>query len=408
MFFTAMSLGLTARSEQRLAWRGRAISDFSGPATIGARAAQHHRVVRKMYCANRMPHCEGASTRCPVVRSQKGPKTATDEISHQERCAAAVRLRESAPFRRRQRLGTALREPSMPTSARALTGPPFVLIATNARRALLALAVAVGTASCGPREVLPPVSPAPIAACLTLVVRDETARKDVYDRDVQKAVRTSFEQGMVSAGFNVLEDATLPHDLLARLVVTPGSRLESGARVTATLTLEHSGQVVDRIESSAPQEAPGYDAVAATDLVISSSDHRSLRRLPTHFATPSPGNTSPPLLCAWRWLQRRVRSTRHRFPPRRSPRSTIRRQWPRTFLRCPRRRRVPLRFSRGLPSRRRTHSSLGSRTTRPAPAPRAPARTRCGSPISPMGPSACRKRTSSSCSTTRRTTLPLT
>ena len=89
----------------------------------------------------------------------------------------------------------------------------------------------------------------------------------MYERDVQKAVRASFEEAMIGAGFNVLTDPALPHDLLARVEVHPGSRLETGARVRAVLTLEARGKAIDRFEVSAPQEAAGYGGVVADQLV---------------------------------------------------------------------------------------------------------------------------------------------
>ena len=147
-------------------------------------------------------------------------------------------------------------------------------------RALL-LSMSIGMAACGGGEVLPPVSPAPVAACLTLVLREDKARENVYDRDVQKAVRAWVEEGMVSAGFNVLADPSLPHDLLARIEIEPGSRVESGARVRATLTLESQGKVVDRIEASAAQEAAGYDNAIADVGAQALADSAALARLRT-------------------------------------------------------------------------------------------------------------------------------
>ena len=133
------------------------------------------------------------------------------------------------------------------------------------RRALL-LSVSLGLAGCGGPPTLPALSPAPVAACLTLVVQD-TPLPNVSDRDVQKAVRASFEEAMVGAGFNVLADQALPHDLVARLEVTPGSRIESGTRVRAILTLERGGKVIDRIESSLAQATAGYQTTLADALV---------------------------------------------------------------------------------------------------------------------------------------------
>src|SRR5258706_16179244 len=108
-------------------------------------------------------------------------------------------------------------------------------------RPALAFSVLLGLAACSPGVAPQPVTPAPVAACLTLVVRDERQLQNVYDRDVQKAVRGSFEEAMTGAGFNVLADPALPHDLVARLSIEPGSRVESGAKVRARLTLERGG-----------------------------------------------------------------------------------------------------------------------------------------------------------------------
>src|ERR1700677_2659283 len=122
--------------------------------------------------------------------------------------------------------------------------------------------------ACSAAPALPPPPPAaPIAACLTLVVQEGKPVGNLYDRDVQKAVRTSFEEAMIGAGFNVLTDPALPHDLVARVDVEPGSRVETGARVRAVLTLEARGKAVDRIEVSSPQEAPGYGGAVADQLV---------------------------------------------------------------------------------------------------------------------------------------------
>jgi hypothetical protein len=126
--------------------------------------------------------------------------------------------------------------------------------------------VAVFLAACG-SEVVPAATPAPLAACLTFAVSDEQAMPTSYERDVQKEVRTSFETAMVEAGFNVLGDPSLPHDLTARLSIVPGSRVETGARVHAFLSLESEGKAVDQIEVSAPQEAPGYGGAIADQLV---------------------------------------------------------------------------------------------------------------------------------------------
>lgn len=136
-----------------------------------------------------------------------------------------------------------------------------------APRALL-LSLGLAAAACGgPERSLPPIAPAPVAACLTLVVAEEGPRADAYDRQIQKAVRASFEEAMVGAGFNVLGDPALPHDLLATVTIDAGSRIASGSRVTATLTLTRNGQTIDRLEASAPRETPGYEGAVADALV---------------------------------------------------------------------------------------------------------------------------------------------
>ena len=94
----------------------------------------------------------------------------------------------------------------------------------------VALFLAVAALGGCQREVLPAVAPAPVSACLTFAVQEEGVRADAYDRDVQRAVRSTTETALVGAGFNVLEDASQPHDLVARITTVPGSRLETNAQ----------------------------------------------------------------------------------------------------------------------------------------------------------------------------------
>lgn len=106
-----------------------------------------------------------------------------------------------------------------------------------------------------------------MAACLTLSLREEPTKENAYGRDVQRAVRTSFELAVVAAGFNVVADPALPHDLEATLLTLPGSRVESGAQVRATMKLTHGDKVIDTLEATAAQEAQGFDGAVADQLV---------------------------------------------------------------------------------------------------------------------------------------------
>ncbi|MEP7119394.1 MAG: caspase family protein [Byssovorax sp.] len=133
------------------------------------------------------------------------------------------------------------------------------------RNAVLCLVV-VALTGCQ-REVLPAVAPAPISACLTFVVQEEGVRADAYDRDVQSAVRATTETALVGAGFNVLEDPSQPHDLVARITTVPGSRLETNARVQTRIALESGGKIVATLDASAPQDGKDYDGAIADQLV---------------------------------------------------------------------------------------------------------------------------------------------
>jgi len=132
------------------------------------------------------------------------------------------------------------------------------------RKTILCLA-AVGLAACS--EKLPVVAPTPHAAGLTFVVQDDSVVGNAYDREVQNAVRTTTETALVGAGFNVLEDAKLPHDLVARIITVPGSRVETNSLVKTKISLESGGEVVATIDASAPQEGGGYGGAIADQLV---------------------------------------------------------------------------------------------------------------------------------------------
>jgi hypothetical protein len=129
------------------------------------------------------------------------------------------------------------------------------------------LPLAALLAACASNPVPPPVAPAPVAACLTMALPAAISSRDVYDRDVEHAVRASFDQAMSSAGFNLVADGSLPHDLVARIEVDPGSRLESRSKVRAVLVLEHEGREIDRIEAAGLRDAAGFDADVADALV---------------------------------------------------------------------------------------------------------------------------------------------
>jgi hypothetical protein len=133
------------------------------------------------------------------------------------------------------------------------------------RSAVLLLAVA-GLTACQ-HDVLPAVAPAPVAACLTFAVQERGVLANVYDRDVQNAVRSTTETALVGAGFNVLDDASQPHDLVATITTVPGSRLESNARVQTKISLESGGKVVATLDASAPQAGQGYGGEIADQLV---------------------------------------------------------------------------------------------------------------------------------------------
>lgn len=131
----------------------------------------------------------------------------------------------------------------------------------------VALFLAVAALGGCQREVLPAVTPAPVSACLTFAVQEEGVRADAYDRDVQSAVRATTETALVGAGFNVLEDASQPHDLVARITTVPGSRLETNAQVRTKIALESGGKLVATLDASAPQDGEGYDGAIADQLV---------------------------------------------------------------------------------------------------------------------------------------------
>jgi hypothetical protein len=122
--------------------------------------------------------------------------------------------------------------------------------------------------ACG--DTMPPVAPPPVAACLTFYLKEETTRDkgvDVYDRDVQAAVRDATVTGLVQAGFSVVNDPSAPHDIVARLSVEPGSRVETGAKVRGKLVLDTASGPIDRVESILPQDQPGYAPAMAAELV---------------------------------------------------------------------------------------------------------------------------------------------
>jgi Caspase domain len=134
------------------------------------------------------------------------------------------------------------------------------------RRASLLLAAILSLGACR-GDPLPPVSPAPLSACLTFFLDDARSAGDVYDRDVQRKVHASIGAAMRGAGFNVHEDASLPHDLRAELITRPGSRLEAGARIEVALALSNRGHAVDKLEVRAAQEQPDYDGIVADQIV---------------------------------------------------------------------------------------------------------------------------------------------
>lgn len=133
------------------------------------------------------------------------------------------------------------------------------------RNAVLVLAAA-GLTACQ-HDVLPAVAPAPVAACLTFAVQERGILANSYDRDVQNAVRATTETALVSAGFNVLDDVSQPHDLVATITTVPGSRVEESARVKTKISLESGGKIVATLDASAPQEGNGYSGEIADQLV---------------------------------------------------------------------------------------------------------------------------------------------
>ncbi len=133
------------------------------------------------------------------------------------------------------------------------------------RRSALFTTLALFLGACA--KTPPPVATPPVAACLTFYLEDGGGPGDAYDRDVQKAVRDATVTELVQAGFSVVSDGKAPHDLVARLAVAPGSRVESGARVKSTLVLEGGGEPIDRLEVSTPQEDPSFAPQAAGEMV---------------------------------------------------------------------------------------------------------------------------------------------
>jgi hypothetical protein len=147
------------------------------------------------------------------------------------------------------------------------------------RNAILLLA-ASALAACS-HDALPLVAPAPHAAGLTFVVQDDSVVANAYDRDVQTAVRTTTETALVGAGFTVLDDVKLPHDLVARITTVAGSRVEANALVKTRVSLESGGKVVATIDASAPQEGGEYGGAIAdklVDAVFSSPDLAAFTR----------------------------------------------------------------------------------------------------------------------------------
>lgn len=134
------------------------------------------------------------------------------------------------------------------------------------RRATLLFTALLSLGACR-GDPLPPVSPAPLSACLTFFLDDARSALDVYDRDVQRNVHASIAAAMRGAGFNVHEDASLPYDLRAELTVHPGSRLATGARVEVKLALSNRGHSVDQLEVNAAQEQQDYGGLIADQIV---------------------------------------------------------------------------------------------------------------------------------------------
>ncbi|MFO0761502.1 MAG: caspase family protein [Byssovorax sp.] len=142
---------------------------------------------------------------------------------------------------------------------------PLRALRRTIERALLLL-FTTGLGACH-TDVLPPVPQAPLSACLSFLVTEDGIVQNRYDRDVQKAVRIALETAMVGAGFNVLDNPGLPHDLTVRVVTLPGSRVETDAKVRVTLSLEHEGKAIDQINADAPAESRDYAGVLADQLI---------------------------------------------------------------------------------------------------------------------------------------------
>ena len=115
---------------------------------------------------------------------------------------------------------------------------------------------------------VPVTAPAPVAACLTFVIQDERPpSEDEYQRRIRADVRDAFEQELTRAGFTVVYNDSYPHDVVARLVTTPGSAVSEGAQVESVLALEGDAGPFAQIRAGSAQASRTYAYEVARGLV---------------------------------------------------------------------------------------------------------------------------------------------
>lgn len=113
------------------------------------------------------------------------------------------------------------------------------------------------------------MAPMRTAACLTFLLADESPRagETAYDRRAQEAVHKALQRELARAGFTVVQNEAVPHDLVAKLRTVAGSRVATGARMEAVVVVEGHKGVVDKLRGAAAQARPDAPLEVATLLV---------------------------------------------------------------------------------------------------------------------------------------------